>query len=83
MIVNELAKQTGLAPQVIRYYARVGLLDPERNSENGYRLFKASDIWRLRFIREAKDLGFTLSEIKETLRSHDQENWFVAYKKRV
>lgn len=67
MIVNELSKQTGIAPHVVRYYARIGLLQPTRHPENGYKLFGYSDVRRLRFIRQAKELGFTLSEIESLL----------------
>ena len=67
MTVSELSKRGGLAPHVIRYYARIGLLEPARNPENGYKLFVASDVERLRFIRQAQNLGFTLEEISQFL----------------
>jgi DNA-binding transcriptional MerR regulator len=62
--VNELAVKAAAPPQVVRYYARIGLLKPRRHQENGYRLFGKQDARRLRFIRLAKGLGFTLAEIK-------------------
>ncbi len=61
--VNELAARAAAPPHVVRYYARIGLLKPRRNRENGYRLFSQQDAQRLLFIRLAKSLGFTLSEI--------------------
>ena len=73
MIVNELAKETGVAPHVVRYYARIGLLKPERNSFNGYKLFSFEDIHRLEFIRQAQEFGFTLSEIAMVLDQYEQE----------
>lgn len=63
--VNELAARAAAPPHVVRYYARIGLLKPRRNRENGYRLFDRQDARRLRFIRLAKSLGFTLSEIRQ------------------
>lgn len=63
MTVNQLSKQGSVAPHVIRYYSRIGLLNPARHPENGYKLFSRSDITRLRFIRQAQSLGFTLEEI--------------------
>ena len=63
--VNELASRAAAPPQVVRYYARIGLLKPRRHQENGYRLFGKQDAQRLRFIRLAKRLGFTLGEIRE------------------
>jgi len=64
MTVGEIAVQAGVTPDAVRYYVRIGLLHPERNPENGYRLFATSDIDRLRFMVRAKELGFTLAEIK-------------------
>lgn len=63
MIVNELASKVGVPPHVVRYYTRIGLLKPRRDPENGYKLFRNDDVRTLRFIRQAKDLGFTLHEI--------------------
>lgn len=61
--VNELALETAAPPHVVRYYARIGLLKPRAHQQNGYRLFGSLDAQRLRFIRLAKNLGFTLNEI--------------------
>ena len=63
--VNELATRADAPAQVVRYYARIGLLKPKRQQENGYRLFGKQDARRLRFIRLAKRLGFTLGEIRQ------------------
>jgi len=67
MMVNQLARRAATPPHVVRYYSRIGLLRPLRDPENGYKRFDISDIGRLRFIRRAKSLGFTLSEIAEIL----------------
>ncbi len=56
-----------MAPHVVRYYTRIGLLSPKRNRNNGYKLFAQSDVARLRFIRKAKMFGYTLAEIAEIL----------------
>jgi DNA-binding transcriptional MerR regulator len=63
--VNELASQAAAPPHVVRYYARIGLLKPRGHQQNGYRLFGKQDAQRLRFIRLAKRLGFTLGEIRQ------------------
>ena len=63
--VNELATRAAAPPHVVRYYARIGLLKPRGHQENGYRLFGKQDAQRLRFIRLAKRLGFTLGEIRQ------------------
>ena len=67
MIVNELALKSSVPAHVIRYYSRIGLLKPSRNPENGYKLFRNDDVRILHFIRQAKDLGFTLNEIGRLL----------------
>jgi DNA-binding transcriptional MerR regulator len=56
---------------VVRYYTQIGLLRPSGQRANGYRLFSSSDAGRLRFIRMAKHLGFTLKEIREITRHAD------------
>ncbi len=65
MTVTELAKQSGTTPHAVRYYTRMGLLSPTRNPRNGYRLYQTSEINWLRFIHQAKALGYTLHEIQE------------------
>lgn len=69
MIVNELAKTAGVNPSVVRYYSRIGLLRPIRNPDNGYRDYSAKDVNRVRFIRKAQWLGFTLKDV-ETILDH-------------
>jgi len=67
LTVTALARSSEVAPHVVRYYARIGLLLPKRDSNNGYKLFAQSDVARLRFIRKAKRLGYTLGEIAKIL----------------
>lgn len=67
MTVIDIAREAGVAPDTVRYYARLGILKPERNPDNGYKLFRKNDVARLRFIRQAQTLGFTLKEITEIL----------------
>lgn len=71
MTVNDLAKQAGVAPHVVRYYTQRGLLAPRRNTRNGYREFAPADLYRLRFICRAKLVGFTLGDICLILRDVD------------
>lgn len=72
MIVVELARQTGLAPEVIRYYTRIGLLKPFRNPANNYKQYSPVDVKRVRFIRHARGLGFTLAEIGDIFETRHQ-----------
>ncbi|MDD3762945.1 MAG: MerR family transcriptional regulator [Pseudomonadota bacterium] len=65
--VSALAERTGLSAHAIRLYLRRGLLRASRRSSAGYQLFDDDDAQRLRFIRVAQSLGFTLNEIGEII----------------
>lgn len=67
MRVQELAARAGVSGHAVRYYDRLGLLKPARDPENRYRRFDEAAVRRLRFIRRAQSLGFSLSEVKEIL----------------
>lgn len=67
MIVNQIAKAADVEPHVVRYYVRIGLLQPRRNPENGYQHFSESDLTRLRCIRELQAIGLTLNDISQLL----------------
>ncbi len=71
LTVNQLATRAGAPAHVVRYYTRIGLLHPAAQRANGYRLYAPKDASRLRFIRLAKHLGFTLREIDEIIRHAD------------
>jgi len=71
LTVHQLADRADTTSHAVRYYTRLGLLKPDRNPDNGYKLFAYDDVHRLRFIRQAKTLGFTLNEIAEVL--HDAQ----------
>ncbi|MBN1240895.1 MAG: heavy metal-responsive transcriptional regulator [Gammaproteobacteria bacterium] len=67
MTIGRLADRAGVNIDTIRYYERNGLLPPAVRRPSGYREYREDDVERLRFIRRAKDLGFTLAEIAELL----------------
>jgi DNA-binding transcriptional MerR regulator len=71
MTVHELARRVGIPAHVVRYYTQRGLLQPERNARNSYRVYVETDLHRLRFICRAKTIGFSLSEIDLILRDVD------------
>jgi len=64
---SEVAKQGGVNLETIRYYERRGLLPKPRRTPAGYRTFGRDDVRRLRFIKHAQALGFSLKEVKELL----------------
>ncbi len=61
--IGELAEQAHVTVDAIRYYERRGLLPTAPRTQGGYRLFPASMVERLRFIKQAQELGFSLDEI--------------------
>ena len=63
LTIGAFAKAVGVRPDTIRYYERNGLLPHPARSSAGYRLYAESDLERVRFIRKAQQLGFTLAEI--------------------
>jgi DNA-binding transcriptional MerR regulator len=66
--IQEVAADTGLTTRAIRYYEEIGLLEPAARSEGAYRLYDASDLERLRFIRSLRDdAGFSLAQIGQLL----------------
>ncbi len=67
LTIGEVAKQTGIGVETVRFYEKSGLIDEPPRTEAGYRQYPEDTASRVRFIRHAKELGFTLTEIKELL----------------
>lgn len=67
LTIGKVAKKAGLGIETVRFYEREGLIKPPARTEANYRIYPQRDILRLRFIKRAKNLGFTLREIKELL----------------
>lgn len=65
--VGEVAKQAGVNLQTVHYYERRGLLPRPPRTESNYRAYPVEAVLRVRFIKRAQELGFTLKEIKELL----------------
>jgi DNA-binding transcriptional MerR regulator len=66
--IQEVASELGLTTRSIRYYEELGLLSPAARSDGSYRLYDASDVDRLRFIKGLRDdAGFSLAEISQLL----------------
>jgi DNA-binding transcriptional MerR regulator len=71
--IGQLAERVGVSAKAIRYYEQLGLLpEPERTSA-GYRLYRAADAERLRFIVRGRQIGFSLGEIKEIFALRDRD----------
>ncbi|HSE27111.1 MAG TPA: heavy metal-responsive transcriptional regulator [Gemmatimonadales bacterium] len=67
MTIGQLAREAGVNIQTVRYYERRRLLPAPARRVSGYRDYDAGALARLRFIRRAQELGFTLAEIAELL----------------
>jgi MerR family copper efflux transcriptional regulator len=65
--IGQVARQAGVGIDTVRYYERNHLLPEAQSRLSGYREYGQDDVRRLRFIRRAKELGFTLTEIRELL----------------
>ena len=65
--ISTLAKQVGVSIDTVRYYEKSGLLAPQAKLASGYRRYGDPQVARLRFIRRAQDLGFSLRDIRELL----------------
>lgn len=70
--IGELAQASGVPSKTIRFYEQIGLLPPAQRAENGYRRYGLEDVQRLRFIRNARGLGFSLDDLKEVVALRDQ-----------
>jgi Hg(II)-responsive transcriptional regulator len=65
--IGEVARQAGVGVETVRFYERQGLLEEPERRASGYRQYDGEAVAVLRFIRRAKELGFTLKEIKGLL----------------
>jgi MerR family mercuric resistance operon transcriptional regulator len=62
-----LAKASGIGVETVRYYERIGILSEPERTPGGHRQYGRADLRRVRFVRAAQELGFTLTEIRELL----------------
>lgn len=72
MRVSELAKKLETTADTVRYYTRLGLLTPSKNTTNGYKEYDHRDAKRLRFILSARQLGFSVEDIQQIISVADQ-----------
>ncbi|MBU8908022.1 MerR family DNA-binding protein [Desertibacillus haloalkaliphilus] len=71
---SQLAKESNINTETIRYYLKRGLVAEPPRTESGYRLFPTETVKRISFIKRSQELGFTLEEIKELLTISDHRS---------
>ncbi len=67
MNIGEAARISGISAKMIRHYEEIGLIVPHHRTSAGYRQYAEQDIANLRFIRHARDLGFSMKQIADLL----------------
>ncbi len=67
MTIGQVAKRTGVNIQTVRFYERKGLVLPEKRTDSGYRIYSHEAVRRIRFVRHAQEMGFSLREIEDLL----------------
>ncbi|MBU2862823.1 Zn(2+)-responsive transcriptional regulator [Reinekea marina] len=63
MKIGELSKRSGLSPHTLRYYEKSGLLKASGRSPSNYRVYNQDDLQSAKFIKRARDIGFSLDEV--------------------
>ena len=71
--IGDLARATNTKVETIRYYEQIGLLPAPARTSGNFRAYSAKHLGRLSFIRRARDLGFTLDQVRELLSLSDQK----------
>jgi Cu(I)-responsive transcriptional regulator len=67
MNIGQASKASGISTKMIRYYESIDLISPASRTESGYRVYQDNDIHALRFISGARDLGFSVEQMRDLL----------------
>jgi Cu(I)-responsive transcriptional regulator len=72
--IGDLGRETGTKVETIRYYERIGLLPPPARTSGNYRAYGIEHLNRLSFIRRARDLGFSIEQVRTLLDLADEKD---------
>lgn len=67
MNIGQVSDASGVSRRMIRHYEKIGLAPPQARKESGFRIYGENDVHRLRFIANARDLGFLIEDIRSSL----------------
>ena len=81
--IGEAAARSGVSAKMVRHYESLGLLPKVGRTDSGYRQYGDKEVHTLRFIRRARDLGFSMTEIAELLKLWQNRRRASAYVKRI
>ncbi|OUM01073.1 Cu(I)-responsive transcriptional regulator [Variovorax sp. JS1663] len=81
--IGEAAARSGVSAKMVRHYESLGLMPRVHRTESGYRQYTGNDVHTLRFIRRARDLGFSMAEIAELLKLWQNKRRASADVKRI
>jgi Cu(I)-responsive transcriptional regulator len=81
--IGEAARRSGVSAKMVRHYEALGLLPPVARTDANYRRYGEREVHTLRFIRRARDLGFSMAEIAELLRLYQNRRRASADVKRI
>lgn len=80
--IGQAAALSGVSAKMVRHYEALGLLAPVHRTDSGYRLYSEADVHSLRFIKRARDLGFSMPDIQELVGLwHDKSRASVQVKR--
>ncbi|BFM18899.1 helix-turn-helix domain-containing protein (plasmid) [Maricurvus nonylphenolicus] len=72
--VGDLARASQCKVETVRYYEKIGLMPTPQRTEGGHRIYNQPELKRLIFIRRSRDLGFSVSQVRDLLRFVDEPN---------
>lgn len=75
LAIGALSKRTGVNIETVRFYEKIGVLPAPTRTEGGHRVYEGEHVARLTFVRRARELGFTLDEVRSLLKLFDGDHY--------